>query len=183
LHLTEIGSIISHKNLNEKPGDIKMKMKTIVGLTVLSIIFCLMGTRVMEAKKKEVYVLSRHIVSPRLIDKVTVKKKKIDKGLRLTMKSREEKKIQVLKGIIEKCLKEAETLTSDANYKYELLYRKEITSTLTDIKNGFQLEMVSDNPELVKIIKKVYIPRQKRASGPDLTEMEGGEIEQDESIR
>lgn len=79
------------------------------------------------------------------------------------MKSRDKQKLAELKGIIEACRKEAETQANDAAHYYELLYRKGISCTVTDIKGGFQLEMVSDNPELVKIIKKVYLPIQRRS--------------------
>jgi len=151
-------------------------MKKIAGLMILSLFLGLAGASVLEAKKKEIFVLCRQIVSPQMLERVIVKKKKIENGVHIIMKSRDKQKLAMLKKIIETCRKEAQTLTDDAAHYYELLYRKGISCTVTDVKGGFQLEMVSDNPGLVKIIKKVYLP--KRRPGIDVTSnIEGEEIE------
>ena len=66
--------------------------------------------------------------------------------------------VRELKTIIETTMKKAETLKDDPRYDSELLYRKGITCTMTPVKKGFQLEMVSDSPELIKLLKKIYLP-------------------------
>ena len=141
----------------------------------------LVGLQVMEAKKKEIFVLCRQITSPQVLESIIVKKKKLKNGIRIAMTSRDKQKLQVLKGLIETCRKEAETLKDDAKHYYELLYRKNITSTITDVKSGFQLEMVSDDAELVKKIKKVYLPIVRRHD--DVTSNQEGELFIDEETQ
>ena len=157
-------------------------MKKIAVLIGVSLFLGLWGHQVIEAKKKEVFVLSRQIISPQVLVKVTVKKKKLKNGILIEMKSKDEKRIRVLKEFIEKCLKDAETLVDDSKYHYELLYRKGITCTVTEVKRGFQLQMVSEDPELVKIVKKVYIPVQKRRLDVT-TDIEGSEGVTDDEIQ
>jgi hypothetical protein len=149
-------------------------MKKIAGLLMALLLFGLAGLQVMEAKKKEIFVLCRQIVSPQVLESIIVKKKKLKNGIRIAMTSRDKKKLQVLKGLIETCKKEAETLKDDTKHYYELLYRKSITCTITDVKSGFQLEMVSDDAELVKKIKKVYLPIVRRHD--DVTSNQEGEL-------
>jgi 3D (Asp-Asp-Asp) domain-containing protein len=157
-------------------------MKKIAVLIGVTLFFGLLGHQVIEAKKKEVFVLSRQIISPQVLTKIDVRKKKLKNGILIVMKSKDEKRIQVLKAFIQRCLKQAEALTDDSNYHYELLYRKGVTCTVTEVKNGFQLQMVSDDPELVKIVKKVYIPTQKRQL--DVTsDIEGREGVTDDEIQ
>jgi hypothetical protein len=138
-------------------------MKKIAGLIILSLFLGLVGASILEAKKKEIFVLCRQIVSPQMLERTIVKKKKLKNGIRITMKSRDKQKLAELKGIIETCLKEAETQANAAAHYYELLYRKGITCTVADVKGGFQLEMVSETPELVKVIKNVYLPKKRRS--------------------
>ncbi len=149
-------------------------MKKIAGLMMVLLFYGLVGFQVMEAKKKEIFVLCRQIISPQVLDSIIVKKKKLKNGIRIAMTSRDKQKLQVLKGLIETCRKEAETLKDDAKHYYELLYRKSLTCTITDVKRGFQLEMVSDDAELVKKIKKVYLPIVRRQD--DVTSNQEGEL-------
>jgi len=149
-------------------------MKKIAGLMMAILFFGLVGFQVMEAKKKEIFILCRQIISPQVLDSIIVKKKKLKNGMRIAMTSRDKKKLQVLKGIIETCRKEAETLKDDTKHYFELLYRKNVTCMITDVKNGFQLEMVSDDAELVKKIKKVYLPIKRLRD--DVTSSQGGEV-------
>jgi hypothetical protein len=149
-------------------------MKKIAGYMMVLLFFGLVGLQVMEAKKKEIFVLCRQITSPQVLESIIVKKKKLKNGIRIAMTSRDKQKLQVLKGLIETCRKEAETLKDDPKHYYELLYRKSITCTITDVKSGFQLEMVSDDAELVKKIKKVYLPIVRRHD--DVTSNQEGEL-------
>ncbi len=143
--------------------------------------FGLVGFQVMEAKKREIFILCRQIISPQVLERIIVKKKKLKNGIRIAMTSRDKQKLQVLKGIIETCRKEAETLKDDSKHYFELLYRKNVTFMITDVKNGFQLEMVSDDAELVKKIKKVYLPIKRLHD--DVTSSQGGEVSIEEDIQ
>jgi len=148
-------------------------MKKIAGLMMALLFFGLLGFQVMEAKKKEIFILCRQIISPQVLERIIVKKKKLKNGIRIAMTSRDKQKLQVLKGIVETCRKEAETLKDDTKHYFELLYRKNVTCMITDVKNGFQLEMVSDDVELVKKIKGVYLPIMRRHD--DVTSNQEGE--------
>jgi len=155
--------------------------KQIPGLLILSFLIGLTTVSFIHAAKREIYVLCRQIVSPQVLDHISVKKKKLNDGVLLTITSKDEPRLKGLRGIIENCMKAASTLESDAKFKYELLYRKGVTCTITDVKNGFQLQMISTDPEMAKILKKVYIP--KRRYGSDVTgsiESEGIEGSEDE---
>ena len=157
-------------------------MKKIAVLIGVLLFLGLIGQQVIEAKKREVFVLCRQISSPQVLAKIAVKKKKLKNGVLIEMKSKDEKRIRVLQVFIERCLKQAETLVDDSKYHNELLFRKGITCTVSEVKHGFQLQMVSEDPELVKIVKKVYIPIQKRQL--DVTsEMEGREGVTDDEIQ
>jgi len=149
-------------------------VKKIAGLVTVLIFFGLVGFQVMEAKKKEIFILCRQIISPQVLEHIIVKKKKLNNGIRIVMTSRDQKKLQLLKGLIERCLKEAEILKDNTKHYYELLYHKSVTCTITDVKSGFQLEMVSDDAELVKIIKKVYLPKKRRYE--DVTSNQEGDL-------
>jgi hypothetical protein len=157
-------------------------LKKIAVLIGVSMVFALVGHQVLEAKKKEVYVLCRQITSPQVMTRIEVKKKKLKNGILIEMKSKDEKRIRTMKAFIERCLKQAESLPDDSKYHNELLYRKGITCTITEAKRGFRLQMVSDDPELVKIVKKVYIPIQRR--NLDVTsEIEGRQGVSDDEIQ
>lgn len=140
-------------------------MKKIAVLMVLALVLMVVMPQLTQAKepeKKVIYALSRNLVAPNVLDNITVKVKKLKNGVRISMKSKDVERLQAVKSTIEQCIKEAAALTSDANYPQELLYRKGVTSVVTDVKGGFELEMTSDNEELVKLLKEVYLPIKKK---------------------
>ncbi len=141
-------------------------MKKLAGLIVLSLLLAFVTPQPVaaqkEPEKKEIFALSRHIVAPTVLENVDVKVKKLKNGIRIAMKSKDAEKIQNLKSIVEQCLKDAAALTSDDLFRHELLYRKGVTTVVSDIKKGFQLEMTSEDKEMVKLLQNVYLPIQKK---------------------
>jgi hypothetical protein len=134
-------------------------MKKLICVISLSLLLLLTGMHINAGQGKGVYIICKELTQKVLSD-VKVSKKKLDNGLRVDIKSKNKLKIEYLLKTIQKCIDEAASIpTESPTRQNELLYLKAVKSTLTDNSGSIRLEMVSDTPEMVKIIKDVSIPR------------------------
>lgn len=146
-------------------------MKKFFGLMTLSLLVFLIGLQspLNAGDKKDSYVLSIKITK-QLLEDVKVSKRKMGNGLRLEITSPNPKKIEFIKNVFLTCQTEAAVENAETTHPNELLYLKTLKYSVSDMSNGIKIEMTSDTPETVKIIKKVIIPRTIfRNVGEDIT--------------
>lgn len=144
-------------------------MKKIVSLVIISSVILFTGMFHVKmygksSKKHGKPIICRQIIPP-MMEKVKVSKKKLENGVLITMKSKKADRIERLKRIIFACQQEAARLETDKDHESELLYVKGVQCTLTEEPASIKIQLVSDNPGLVKVIKKVYIPSPPFISG------------------
>ena len=150
-------------------------MKKMISLTIISLLILTVGIFNVElygkaASKGSKYVICQRIVPP-MMAKVKVSKKKLDNGLLITFQSKKADRIEMLKKVIAASIQEAAQLQTDEGHEGELLYTKEVLSTLTEESGLIKLQMTSDNPDMIKKIKKVHIP-----NAPYMSQHISGEI-------
>ncbi len=132
-------------------------LKKNVGFALLGLFVLLIVIPGHVESKKMIYILTQDLTQP-VLDKIVISKKSIDGGLRILFKTRDTAKIDMLKAIFAKCTKIAATPEAN-NHPFELLYSNKVKWTIIETPKGIQLEMISDQRDMVKIIRKVLLPR------------------------
>lgn len=113
-------------------------------------------------------------ITPPMMTGVKVSKKKLENGILITMKSKKPDRVELLKRVVVGNLQQAARLETAEGHENELLYVKGIQSTITEEPGGIQIQMISEDAALVKVIKKVYIPSPPYMSGFKPGEMRSG---------
>ncbi len=115
-------------------------------------------TKYVKEEKEQKHNLLCCALSEEIMKDVKVEKKETEKGVTVTMTSENPEVAKKLQEAVGKCKMMGEKMEhmEHKEMKHEeccMMHTKGVKSKVTNIKNGVQIELTSDNPDIVKKIK------------------------------
>ncbi len=125
------------------------------------------GTMVAKSKCKDKkscngYVLCNTLTSE-ILTGVSLSKKKLQNGLRVKMRTGNKKQIAYLSKMFERCQAKVNAKKNCSASTNELLWKEGVSVMVKAGKRSLSVELTSEDPALVKAIKKMFIPRPRQA--------------------
>ena len=129
-----------------------------------------------KTRKSKKLVLTNYL-NAKMLDGVKRSKKKIDKGVLITFKTKKAAKLDLLRRLFDHVRQESAKPEAGSGHENELLYWKEVSWTANRTEKELKIEITTEKPELVKKIRKVGLPPAVFKSGfqPAITETSGSE--------